>query len=547
MKDIFDGASDFNDWMDKNIILSPSDLFKKYDAIYNRLSEYRDSSRVSDNEINVIINQLDINTLKYLSADAQQEVCSRLLYFIFFWELFHDKITNEPVYHRDGFDFNEIGRMSFELLDKPLEDIFKRYVEVVDHVTFHVFDDDVDIASLKIDGMRNLLINNLYRAYHAPDRFSVVFDILDERGIHFDRFIGYENYINSIDNEHDLIDLYHSIRSRVVHYRANVGPDPNLYPNPYGGSNPSSGLNPDVKGSFSLEDLNKMKIIIMDEVHYADTSNIYDMDNPDAAAISYFWGAWKKFANDFPDASVMVVEGLMGGDAEKFFELHKSNSTFVRQLIVNYLQKLYDGVEGNPNPVISGVVLTPAIVEDIVRIMEDRTIMDDIDIYNEDHEVLAYVTGSWCMVCKKYPEISEHILKDLLGGDFDRYLVGFGCDHLDDVCHIIVAYVRKLYLNFPPPVVDVKLSDVEFNGIRRILLDESIYPKKVHYVLSDALTRLYGSWDLIEEKYPRIALSVKNGLFKGNADLFMYAYFNGDSSVEYKDIRQKIIDFILKQ
>ena len=133
MKDIFDGASDFNDWMDKNIILSPSDLFKKYDAIYNRLSEYRDSSRVSDNEINVIINQLDINTLKYLSADAQQEVCSRLLYFIFFWELFHDKITNEPVYHRDGFDFNEIGRMSFELLDKPLEDIFKRYVEVVDH------------------------------------------------------------------------------------------------------------------------------------------------------------------------------------------------------------------------------------------------------------------------------------------------------------------------------------------------------------------------------------------------------------------------------
>ena len=102
-----------------------------------------------------------------------------LLYFIFFWEFYHDKIPKEL---QEGDDPLRFGRMSLELLDKPIEDICRRYVEIVGLATYRVFDDDVVFASLDIGQMRNVLINNLYKSYNAPKRFSVVFDVLNAGG-----------------------------------------------------------------------------------------------------------------------------------------------------------------------------------------------------------------------------------------------------------------------------------------------------------------------------------------------------------------------------
>ena len=212
LRKFFPGFNSITEWVN-NADGLPIEIFELYSKIYGKLNAYRDSSIVSSNEINVLINQLDNNILEFLPQDYENSVRSRLLNFIYFWELYHDSIIEE---YDAVMDINALGRMSLDLLDKPLADIYKRYLEITNLATYHVFDDDVNFASLSINEMRYVLINNLYRAYHAPNRFGAVFELIKAEGIEFDSFIGYENYINSIRSNIELISLYNLLHNQFV-------------------------------------------------------------------------------------------------------------------------------------------------------------------------------------------------------------------------------------------------------------------------------------------------------------------------------------------
>ena len=555
MNKCFDEAESFDYWYNDHRDLAFDDLLFKYYSICEMLKGYRDENKLAENEINVIINQLTNDTIQYLSAETEQKVRSHLLYYIFFWELYHNKDTSEFAFNHPN---PKVGTLPVDLLDKPLADIYKRYTEILNHVTFHIFDEDIDFTSLSINDMRNVLINNLYRAYNAPNRFQIVFDFLNERGIHFDNFLGYENYINSNAAKDELIDLYESIRKIVVPSRENVNPNPNqeqVNPNP----NPNQGQvnpNPNVQRPFSLDDLNKMIDIILDEHSYPDDYHIYDdVNDPEC----YFIGAWNKFAEDYPEISSLVNNDLFKGNMNQFIRNNGNNYGTVRNLIVQYLQNLYDNVPAenpnpnqgqvNPNPEVPQIQIDQDIFDDIVNVMENEEIPEPNNIYNDPDDPLNYIMGSWATLKDKYPNLFSYIEKNGFGKEFFNY----AAEHKDTARQDVIEIARMILngepINKNPEQVNPKggiISDDDFNEIRKILLDESVYPKKVHYVISDSLTRLYGSWDLIEEKYPEIALNVRNGLFKSYDDLFLYAFFTGDSSVGYRDVRQKIIEYIEK-
>ena len=679
MREYFPDARSASDLPDIYATSFPFALYDAYCAAYNKLSAYRNNSLVSDNEINAVINQLDNNTIGFLPQDYENSVRSYLLNYIYFWELYHDTVTHEASIR----DYNvDPGRMSVDLLDKPLAEIYKRYLEITNLATYHVFDDDVDFNSLSTEEMRNVLINNLYRAYHAQGRFGVVFDILKGDGIEFDSFMGYEDYIYSIRGNRGLIYLYDLIRDGLhpsndkPNDNSNLNPiddgstpdestpdestpdyyDPNheggtlpyqylvearqgfrdiiaeynnnflqawrpfviaytpvanyllvnlmdsnfmgyygryqaniveiideylsnmiLNINPNHNDNPNPNPNPNqgsaVEVTISSQDFEKMKEIILNREDYPDTDvhHIYNLDNDRDVDECYFRGSWDKLVADYPLASKMVLNGLMGGDLDKFIQDNKGDYAKMRQLIVNYL-KAKIGVVSVVNPgsnVDSGATVNPS--QDSGNSLGFTS--QDVIVFRDrfDGAVSFYggIVPAWEVLTDRSPLIANYVLEHLMGGNVSNFLT---YDHFyhdeETVTAIIVEYLNNMTRdilnpnpnsgsssgsgsgsgtgsnnNINPNANDISLTAGEFSEIKKILEDDTIYPKKVHYVVSDDFLKLYGSWDLLEEKYPVVAQKVRTSLFKDD-DLFKYAFFNGNPSGSYRNIRQNIIEFI---
>ena len=229
MNEVFNHAQNYDAWLgEQDNLLEYDVILSKYEAIFDKLKEYRDSSKVLENEVNVIINQLDKYNIIYFekisgvkiadflevitegsNEEMKEEIRSYLLYFIYFWELYHDK----DIQQRNINYLNPKGKLSIDLLDKPLSDIFNSDSEIMGLATYHVFDDDVDFNALSIAQVKDLFLNNLYRAYHSQNRFSDVMDIIKNH-IGVMRFKGYEKYINNIKDKNEIIELYNTIRNR---------------------------------------------------------------------------------------------------------------------------------------------------------------------------------------------------------------------------------------------------------------------------------------------------------------------------------------------
>ena len=187
MKNIFDKANSFDDWIKNQEKLEYSTLYEKYLNIFNQLNEYRTVQEVLDNEINVIINQLDDYTIYNLDIqkglkNMKSKIYGQLAYTIDFWNTY-------------------IENHELNINNQRISYLVKLYNEIMGYAIYHVFDDKIDLNALNINQMKDLFLNNLYRAYHCPDRYSGVFDILKKKNIQFNNFKEYENYINSIQDK----------------------------------------------------------------------------------------------------------------------------------------------------------------------------------------------------------------------------------------------------------------------------------------------------------------------------------------------------------
>ena len=130
---------------------------------------------VLENEVNVIIDQLNLDMAKNLKVDQLKEVRSHLLYFIYFWEFNHHIVKEAYLQTKDL--INRGSKMSFNLLNASIDDIFARYNEILNHVVYSVFDND-NFDSLSLEDMKKTFINDLYRSYHSYDKYVDVFETI---------------------------------------------------------------------------------------------------------------------------------------------------------------------------------------------------------------------------------------------------------------------------------------------------------------------------------------------------------------------------------
>ncbi|WP_295615704.1 hypothetical protein [uncultured Methanobrevibacter sp.] len=404
-------------------------IVKAYDEIFDQLDNYRNSSMVLENEVNVIIDQLNLDMAKNLKADQLKEVRSYLLYFIYFWEFNHHIVKEAYLQTKDL--INRGSKMSFNLLNASIDDNFARYNEILNHVVYSVFDND-NFDSLSLEDMKKTFINDLYRSYHSYDKYVDVFETIKLKElINFENFRYWENHINSIDKKDRLINLYKAIQNRLYPNRDVLAP---------GSSN---------KDSLSSKELNDI-INLIHEEDIPDNDNIYNGNSQD---VMYFMGAWNAFAQKYPNVSQNVLNNLMGGDMNKFFLRKDLDFHYVRSAIIVYIKDNYqidDKVNGN--------------------------IHNNI---NNDNNPIPKGSG---------------------------------------------------------------LSHGQFDEIKNIWQNHSIYPKKDYNVISDSMIRLHGSWESFETKYPDIADKVKKNLFNSGS---LYDYARKYSSAnDFNEVRQSIINFV---
>ena len=266
VNDLFDGM-DFADWVKQ--YEDDMDLLMIYNGIFDSLEPYRNNTKVMENEVNVLINQMNNNIANNLKINGlSSQIRTNLLYFIFFWEYLHKNTDSNSLIYGNG----EPGLiMSFDLLNAPLKVIFNRYSEILNRVICSgVFIDDTDLNQLSLDEMKDLFNNNLYRAYLGSNRYAAVFEYLNTQSEEFinaqdsHNFRAYENYINSISNKNLLIEWYNAIRN-IINPKGNAGVKPN--PNP----------NPVAQPVVTPEILNDVeKIILDDSIYDDDPNNIYN-------------------------------------------------------------------------------------------------------------------------------------------------------------------------------------------------------------------------------------------------------------------------------
>ncbi|WP_295616651.1 hypothetical protein [uncultured Methanobrevibacter sp.] len=423
LRKFFPGFNSITEWVN-NADGLPIEIFELYSKIYGKLNAYRDSSIVSSNEINVLINQLDNNILEFLPQDYENSVRSRLLNFIYFWELYHDSIIEE---YDAVMDINALGRMSLDLLDKPLADIYKRYLEITNLATYHVFDDDVNFASLSINEMRYVLINNLYRAYHAPNRFGAVFELIKAEGIEFDSFIGYENYINSIRSNIELISLYNLLHNQFV-------PSNN---NPTTGGSTPEGDTPDGENDE-------------DDAHSDSSSGgsapgyVPEGDTPGGYTFTYqylldarnlyhdllkeynndFQMVWQILSQRYTPVTLYIRKNLMEDNYYYFVRYFENVAQIVDDYLANMMLNTPNpnpesnpntGANVNPNPNPGhgsgdGVGFTS---QEVLQFRD--SFLGAVSFHHS-------VERAWNNISQRNPRLAHHVLNNLMGGNLTNFI-----------------------------------------------------------------------------------------------------------------------------
>jgi hypothetical protein len=346
INDLLFGGS-FENWIVNNN--NPASVLEAYNTIFNLLNEFRDSSIVLDNEINVIINQLDSNTINNLNdIDLTTQITRYMLNFIYFWEYCH-KLTDKNQLS-SGLDPRQI--MSFDLFNKPLADIFNRYNEILKSAIFYRVFDDVDLNSLSLDEMKNLFLNNLYRAYHS-DKYGNVFTILNSEDEHFadleklKDFEAYEDYINSITDKSVLIKWYNAIRNGIKPNSDPIIVDPVKVED----NNPV----------LTLDQFNDIKMI-MENINL-DPVKSYDIISDRMIRL---YGSWELIENKYPDVAKRVSELLFNNQELSEYANHNGKSSdyyrSVRQKIIdfihdNFYKESAAEVEVVDNPIVNDILI----------------------------------------------------------------------------------------------------------------------------------------------------------------------------------------------
>ncbi|WP_407409064.1 hypothetical protein [Methanobrevibacter sp.] len=424
-------------------------LLIMYNIIFDALEEYRNNTKVLENEVNVMINQLNNNTVKNLkNNNLTSQIRSNLLYFIFFWEYLHKNKDENNLIFSDG-DPGLI--MSYHLFNAPLQDIYNRYNEILNRIIFFsVFNDDVDLNALNLTEMKDLFNNNLYRAYHSPNRYAEVFEYLNTQSVDFrtfqqgNDFRAYENYINSINDKALLIKWYNAIHNKI-HYNGNANVNPK--PNPIPVSGPV--LTPEI-----LKDIEK--IIRDNSIYDNDPSNIYNSQEQ-----GYFMGSWKAFVEKYGEISNIVLKDLMKGDLDKFIDDNEYNFPDIRQAIVNFLKNYKPG---NNQPAEEDSSITKSQFEDIKKIMENTNLEPEKQ-YDIINPYMVRLYGSWEKIEDNYPVVSKFVSEFLFNNvDLATYANKHGDfkNNYKNIRENIIEFIRlNLLKEDAPNVVEIKnIEDV---------------------------------------------------------------------------------------
>ena len=658
IREFLSGSEDLSSMRDR-FERAPNDLSMTYLAIFQKLGNFRNNTIVYNNEYNVLISQLYDDKLADLIGISMGNVIRNdLLYYIGFWDMTH-KLRNDVV-----------GKDRSALLHGSFNDIYKVYVDIRARATYHAFE-EVDIASFSIDDIKRIFINDLYKAYISNTRFGDAFDFLSGKGVHFDSFRGYENYIAAITDKNQLIEWYEAIRKAIypsiVDGGSNqVGPNPNPVP-----------ANPEIPQIKINRDIFYDIVGVMQNKEIPDPSSIYADSND---LLGYIRGSWMTLSEKYPDLFKYIEERAFNGNFVKYAGKHK---TTVRNDVIEIARKILNGVpinpihessdipinlrvfqdiemvmnnrnienlniiftgsdeeenlvigswntlvdrygglmailedkyldgdfinyvkthkdtarddvirfardylennpldpnmiksnEINPNsnpnqgqinpnpgqvnpnqgqiihnplPLAQGIRITQVVLDDVIKIMKDENIPLDPhnDNYIPEQVDLAVVMSSWFTLYEKYEDLCKYIESYFGVEKFENHVLKKPWEHMVEARDEVIEVARKLF-EFNQAVKEgIFLIEDQFNEIRMIFENNAIYSKNAHKVVSDSLLRLYGSWDLFEERYPNVAGRVIQFLFAESGDLFNYAISVGDNSNGFMPVRQNIIDFI---
>ncbi|WP_295617434.1 hypothetical protein [uncultured Methanobrevibacter sp.] len=514
MNGILDKTKNFNEWVKKQEKLEYSTLLKKYSDIFDQLGKHRNSQIVLDNEINVIINQLDENTIDNLDtqadlAEMKSKIYSQLAYFINFWDTYNNNKRNPNILNMKLYK-NKIGYFA------------EIYHEIMDLAIYHVFDDKIDLNALNINQMKDLFLNNLYRAYHSSERFGCVFDILKEKKIHYNSFKEYENFINSIQDKNTIIKLYNDIHNKILEYKKEK---------------------PNDKGEDEQnKNLEKMKEIINSENYQYEEPNSINTYNKDE---SHFRGALNKLNEEYHEAYKNILDNVIK-NMDEYIESHYNNFEEMRKEIIDYLEKIYNNEEVKPsinNDDMKAIISSDEMskIEEIINSKEYKK--QSIIVQDENGDVNPFIVALEEFAIE-YPKIYENVNKTLIIGDIPAFIKKHNYD-VEAARKEILEFLKKLNNDHVEKLEEEGiLTDDQYNEIKKIMKNKTINPTKKHHVISDSLRKLYGSWDLIEEKYPNIAKEIKSYLFGKHENLLKYAIIEGDPENGYETIRQNIIDFV---
>ena len=314
-----------------------------------------------------------------------------------------------------------------------------------------------------------------------------------------------------------LIQLYNEIQKKINQpKKANPNDKPNDKPN--------------YKPNKNLE---KIKNILENRANYEDLNNInFDPEE------SSFVGALKEIEKDFPEEYGNILKNLMKNDMEGFIKEKKPEFDKMCKEIIEFLENAYNNTDEEPSLSLDDII-------NIENILNSDKYQGGNNIVNDDEdEGLNPFLGAWAEFKKQYLKIYEKVNKALIKGEIEDFLKKHN-NNIDAARKEILDFLKN-FNNEPKEEVKEEgiLTDDQYNEIKKIMKDKTINPKQNHRVISDSLRKLYGSWDLIEEKYPKIAKEIKSHLFGNHDDFIDYAIFEGDPANGYETIRQNIIEFV---
>ena len=283
-----------------------------------------------------------------------------------------------------------------------------------------------------------------------------------------------------------------------------------------------------------------------------------------------FKDVWDRFTQRCPEMAQLILNNLMKGSLQKFVEECSGNFEIVRQRITDFIRDPNDIPIYNPN---SGSAYNHVeISSDDLEIMAGILRSDDYPNPNGGMNDLSAAEnsfwGAWAKFAEIYDEAAHMVFDDLMGGDFNTYIHSFNDNTFSQVRESIIRFLTKkakgsVIINpnggstVTPdggstvnpdgesntnPILGININDNQFYEIRRIMEDTTLYPTRPHYVITDPMLRLFGSWDALEDRFPDIARLVLKDVLGG--DLCLYAKNNDLDGKDYTKTRQMIIDYI---